>query len=134
MLHNSLQWRGLVSPRELAEQHRGVIPRRVMARLCCVRALNARIRVRVQALLRGSPRARRRPLEGAWGPSSEAEPARGGVSPRARRNPLEGAFDWAASVGRGGHRSVGRALCVCLGERYVLLYFLQVLSRIPLVF
>jgi hypothetical protein len=37
---------GWASPRELAEQRRGVIPRRVMARLCCVRALNARTRVR----------------------------------------------------------------------------------------
>jgi hypothetical protein len=34
-------------------------------------------------------------------------------------------------VGRGGHRSVGRALCVCLGERYVLFSFFQVLSRVP---
>jgi hypothetical protein len=37
------------------------------------------------------------------------------VSPRARRNLLEGAFDWATLVGRGGHRSVGRAVCACLG-------------------
>jgi hypothetical protein len=64
-----------------------------------------------------SPRARRNPLEG-------------GVRPRARRNPLERAFDWATSVGRGGHRSVGRALCVRLSKRCVLL-FLQVLSRMP---
>jgi hypothetical protein len=51
MLHSSLQWRGWVSPRELAEQRRGVIPRRVMAQLCCVRALNARTRVREQVRL-----------------------------------------------------------------------------------
>jgi hypothetical protein len=70
------------------------------------------------------------------GPSSEAEPARGGVSPRARRspleggvsprarrNPLEGAFNWATPVGRRGHRSVDRALCACLGKRCVLLSF-----------
>jgi hypothetical protein len=48
LVAQSPQWRGWASPRELAEQHRGVIPRRVMARLCCVRALNARIRVREQ--------------------------------------------------------------------------------------
>jgi hypothetical protein len=53
-----------------------------------------------------SPRARRNPLEG-------------GVSPRARRNLLEGAFDWAIPVGRGGHRNVGRALCVRLSKRCV---------------
>jgi hypothetical protein len=57
-----------------------------------------------------SPRARRNPLEG-------------GVSPRARRNLLEGAFDWATPVGRGGHRSVGRALCVRLSKRCVLFLF-----------
>jgi hypothetical protein len=39
---------------------------------------------------------------------------------------------WAALVGRGGHRGVGRAVCAC----FVLclscvLRFLQVLSRIP---
>jgi hypothetical protein len=39
---------GMGPPRELAEQRRGVIPRRVMARLCCVRALNARACVREQ--------------------------------------------------------------------------------------
>jgi hypothetical protein len=42
-------WRGWVPPRELAEQRLGVIPRRMMARLCCVRALNARTHVREQA-------------------------------------------------------------------------------------
>jgi hypothetical protein len=42
------QWRGWASPRELAKQRQGVIPRRVMAQLCCVRALNARTRVREQ--------------------------------------------------------------------------------------
>jgi hypothetical protein len=49
------------------------------------------------------------------GASSEAEPARGGVSPRARRTLFEGAFDWATLVGRGGHRSVGHIVCACLG-------------------
>jgi hypothetical protein len=39
---------GMGPPRELAEQCRGVIPRRVMARLCRVRASNARTRVREQ--------------------------------------------------------------------------------------
>jgi hypothetical protein len=41
------------------------------------------------------------------GASSEAE-----MNPRAGRSPLEGAFDWAALVGPGGHRGVGRASCV----------------------
>jgi hypothetical protein len=50
-----------------------------------------------------NPRARRNPLEG-------------GVNPRARQNLLEGAFEWASLVGRGDHRSVGRAPCVCLSE------------------
>jgi hypothetical protein len=42
---------GMGSPRELAEQRRGVIPRRVMARLCGVRALNDCTRVREQVRL-----------------------------------------------------------------------------------
>jgi hypothetical protein len=42
---------GMGSPRELAEQRRGVIPRRVMAWLCRVRALNARTCVREQVRL-----------------------------------------------------------------------------------
>jgi hypothetical protein len=39
---------GMGPPRELAVQRQGMIPRRVMERLCCVRALNARTRVREQ--------------------------------------------------------------------------------------
>jgi hypothetical protein len=57
-----------------------------------------------------SPRARRNPLEG-------------GVSPLARRNLLEGSFDWVTPVGRGGHRGVGRAQCVCLSKRCALFSF-----------
>jgi hypothetical protein len=45
LVAQSPQWHGWASPRELAEQRRGVIPRRVMAQLCSVRALNARTRV-----------------------------------------------------------------------------------------
>jgi hypothetical protein len=78
-----------------------------------------------------TPRARRNPLEGSVGPRARRNLLEGSVGTRARRNLLEGAFDWAAPVGRGGHRSVGRALCVCLGERYVLFSFFQVLSRVP---
>jgi hypothetical protein len=63
-------------------------------------------------------RARRSPLEG-------------GVCPRARRSRLEGIFEWAALVGRGGYRGVGRALCVRLSKIRLALVFLQVLSRIP---
>jgi hypothetical protein len=81
-----------------------------------------------------SPRARRNPLEGGVSPRARRNPPEGGVSPRARQNPLEGAFDWATLVGRGGHRSVGRALCVRLSKMCVLLLFFQVLSRIPPVF
>jgi hypothetical protein len=48
LVAQSPQWRGWASPRELAEQRWGVIPRRVMVQPCCVRALNARTRVREQ--------------------------------------------------------------------------------------
>jgi hypothetical protein len=50
----SPQWRGWASPRELAEQRRGVIPRRVMAQPCRVRALNAHTRAREQVRSRGA--------------------------------------------------------------------------------
>jgi hypothetical protein len=76
-------------------------------------------------LERGGARSRGRE------PSSEADPLEGGVSPRARRDLLEGAFDWATLVGRGGHRSVGRAVRACLGKSCFSFCFLQVLSRIP---
>jgi hypothetical protein len=70
-----------------------------------------------------SPRARRSLLEGGVSPRVRRNPLVGGVSPRARRNPLEGAFDWATPVGRGGHRNVGRALCVRLSKGCVLFLF-----------
>jgi hypothetical protein len=62
------------------------------------------------------PRARRSSLEG-------------GVYPRARRSLLEGTFEWAALVGRGGHRGVGRAPCA-LKKDALSFGFLQVLSGI----
>jgi hypothetical protein len=70
-----------------------------------------------------NPRARRNPLEGSVNRRAKRNPLEGGANPRARRNLLEGAFGWATPVGRGGHRSVGRALCVCLGERCSILVF-----------
>jgi hypothetical protein len=66
-----------------------------------------------------NPRARRNLLEG-------------GVNPQARRNLLEGAFEWAALVGRGDPRGVGRAPCVLKWDVFSF-GFLQVLSWIPLV-
>jgi hypothetical protein len=57
-----------------------------------------------------NPRARRNPLEV-------------GVYPRARRSLLEGTFEWAALVGRGDHRSVGRTPCVRLSEMCLALVF-----------
>jgi hypothetical protein len=98
--------------RELAKQRRGMIPRRVrvVARPCCVRALNARTRVREQVrvtaremrggCVRGSPRVERTPpegvlsprarqtlLEGRVEPSSEADPAREGVKASSGADP-----------------------------------------------
>jgi hypothetical protein len=113
-----------------------------MARLCQVRALNARTHVQEQVRVcegasseaEVNPRVRRSLLEGAVSPRARRNPLEGGVSPRARWKPLEGAFDWATLVGRGGHRGVGRALRVRLSKRCVLFRFLQVLSRIPPIF
>jgi hypothetical protein len=64
-----------------------------------------------------NPRARRSPLEGGVYPRARRSPLEGGVSLRAGRSLLKGALDWAALVGRGGHRGVGCASCVCLSER-----------------
>jgi hypothetical protein len=68
-----------------------------------------------------NPRARRNPLEGA-------------VNPRARRNLLEGAFEWATPVGRGDHRSVGRAPRVRLSERCFALVFCRFYAGFPRLF
>jgi hypothetical protein len=57
------------------------------------------------------------------GPRARQSPLEGGVNPRAGRSLLEGALDWATPVGRGGHRDVGRALCVRLSERCFVLVF-----------
>jgi hypothetical protein len=46
LVAQSSQWREWASPRELVEQRWCVIPRRMMVRLCCLRALNARTHVR----------------------------------------------------------------------------------------
>jgi hypothetical protein len=70
-----------------------------------------------------NPRARRSPLEGAMNPRARRNPLKGGVNPRARRNLLEGAFEWAVLVGRGDHRSVGRAPCVRLSGMCLVLVF-----------
>jgi hypothetical protein len=80
------------------------------------------LRAGAGALVR-EPRARRNLLEGGASPRARRNPLEGGVSPRARRNLLNGAFDGATPVGHGGHRSVGRALCVRLIKRCVLFLF-----------
>jgi hypothetical protein len=70
-----------------------------------------------------NPRTRRSLLEGGVDPRARRSPLEGGVSPQAGRSLLEGALDWATSVGRGDHRGVGRASCVCLSERCFILVF-----------
>jgi hypothetical protein len=71
---------------------------------------NGRAREGAASEAEANPRARRNPLEG-------------GANPRARWNLLEGAFEWAALVGRGDPRSVGRAPCVCLSRMCLVLVF-----------
>jgi hypothetical protein len=66
---------------------------------------------------------RRNPLEGGVSSRARRNPLEGGVSSRARRNLLEGALDWATLVGRGGHRSVGHAVCVLRLEVCFILFF-----------
>jgi hypothetical protein len=119
--HSSPQWWGWAPPRELAEQRRGVIPRRVVARLCCVRALNARTRVREQVrswgnLERGGPRSREAGTLERGGPHSRGAWAleRGGPRSRGR---FAGPLRWAA-----GATAAWIVLCVyfALGPRLVL--------------
>jgi hypothetical protein len=96
--HSPPQWRGWVPPRELAQQGRGMIPGRMMALPCRVRALNARTRVRERACVRGS-------LERGGGePSSEAKPARGGREPSSEAEPARGRSEPSseAELARGG--------------------------------
>jgi hypothetical protein len=54
--------------------------------------------------------------------------------PRARRSPLEWTFEWAALVGCGGHRSVGRAPCVRLSEMRLALVFCRFQAGFPQLF
>jgi hypothetical protein len=129
----------MASPRELAKQRRGVIPRRVrvVARPCGVRALNAHTRVREQArvgaleqsgprprgcsaLERGGPRSRggaepsseADPTRGGVGASSEADSARGSVYPSSEADFTRGAsvmMSWRAA----GATRVVFVLCMC---------------------
>jgi hypothetical protein len=114
------------SPRELAEQHRGVIPRRVrvVARPCGVRALNARTRgqeqVRAGALERGEPHSRTRLTLEQGGPRPRGRLAleRGGPPPRGHLAlerggpPPRGRFANVSLVGCGGHHGVNRVVRV----------------------
>jgi hypothetical protein len=56
-------------------------------------------------------------------PRAGWSPLEGSVFPRARRSLLEGIFEWAALVGPGGYRGVGRALCVRLRKMRLSLVF-----------
>jgi hypothetical protein len=69
------------------------------------------------------PRARQSPLEGGVYPRAGRNPLEGGVYPRARRSLLEGTFKWAALVGRGGHRGVGRAPCALKKDALIFGFF-----------
>jgi hypothetical protein len=130
----------------LAEHRRSVIPRRVVAQLCRVRALNARTRVREQVrscrnLERGGPRSREARTLERGGPRSRAARAleRGGPHSRgfepsseadlARGGALLGRFGGPRGPPRRGSRCV-YVLCSARGWVCVL-HFLQVLSKIP---
>jgi hypothetical protein len=76
-----------------------MIPRRMMAPPCRVRALNARTRVRERTRVRGSLErgggelsSEAEPARGGREPSSEAEPARGGREPSSEEEPARGGF------------------------------------------
>jgi hypothetical protein len=117
----------MASPRELAEQRRDVIPRRVRVgvRPYGVRALNARTRVWEQVRVGAWERRVWVPSSGAdptrggaqpcsrgrAEPSSEADPARGSVNPSSEADLTRGAstaFQWWAA----GSTRVVVMLCV----------------------
>jgi hypothetical protein len=112
------------------EQRSGMIPRRVMARLYCVRALGSLERGRVRSrvawtLERGGVRSRERE------PSSEADFARGGHEPSSEADLARGGALLGCSSGpRGPSR---RGLCCVHTFRGVFVFcaFLHVLSRTP---
>jgi hypothetical protein len=133
--HSPPQWWGWAPPRELAEQRRGVIPRRAVARSCCVRALNARTHVREQVRA-GRTLRRRAPLEGGVSPRARWTPLEGGVSPEARRTPLEEALCCAALVGRGVTAVwvVLRVFCVRLEVGFAFCVFCRFKAGFPPVF
>jgi hypothetical protein len=95
---------------------------------------NGRAREGVSSEAEANPRARRDPLEGAVNPRARRNPLEGGVNPRARQSLLEGAFEWATLVGRGDHRSVGRAPWVCLSEMCLALVFCRFQAGFPRLF
>jgi hypothetical protein len=112
--------------RELVEQRRGVIPRRVgvVAQSCNVKALNAQMSEQERwCRVREGPRARRSSPEGAFSPLARRTSPEGVFSPRARWTSPEGAFSLAALAGRGGHQGRDRVahvfwlrglVCVCI--------------------
>jgi hypothetical protein len=84
-----------------------------MARLCRVRALNVRTRVREQARVLGGlergggePSSEAEPAQGGREPSSEAEPARGCRGPSSEAEPARGGREPSseAEPARGGLR------------------------------
>jgi hypothetical protein len=84
---------------------------------------SGRVREGASSEAEANPRARRNPLEGAVSPRARRNPLEGAMNPRARRSLLEGAFGRATPMGRGDHRSVGRALCMRLSGRCFALVF-----------
>jgi hypothetical protein len=99
------------------------------------RARAGRLRAR-RGLLGGdvNPRARRSPLEVGVHPRAGRSPLEGGVCPRAKQSLLEGIFEWAALVGRRGHRGVGHAPCACLSEMCLVLAFCRFYVGFPPLF
>jgi hypothetical protein len=106
---------------------------------CCVRALNARTRVREQVRVGAREKHARVPLSGAGParggaqPSSEADLVRGAwLSPRARQTSLEGRSLCRPGGPRGPPGSWWCCVCVLGVQVDLRLHFLQVLSGFPI--
>jgi hypothetical protein len=118
----------MASPRELVEQHRDVIPGRAKVAACVLR------RQGIKCLYTGAgaratcvqvPSSEADPARGGVYPSSEADLARGGVKassdadltrgvawPSSEAGLTRGAFHCAALAGHGGHQDRGRVVHV----------------------
>jgi hypothetical protein len=106
---------GMASPRELVEQRRDAIPGRAKVAACVLRCQGIKCPYTgagARATCVQVPSSEADPAQGGVYPSSEADLARGGARPSSEAGLTRGAFCCAALAGRGGHQDRGRVVHV----------------------